>query len=711
MKEYRNVKKEMLESMFVNRTVLFDNDLFFGYYDMIFPEKENFIKFLNTSGKDQMMKYAKRIVDRLVFDSPWNGIQDFYYNLMNVESKILAEENREYIQQDHSIHSVQMYLLGIYLYFNYSIFNEALNKYFLRYNQNNKINFTNRETAFLNFLEAWKSFSILHDIGYPLEILCDKNGKIKKNSEDLIISINKYNDILYYYLSIKCYAQLLFIRILIKDSNKQIDNVKLREIESFISQNHATFKTSYNMDQYIHLKYISSNEDYIMVSSWLNITSGFIIIRNKDYEIIGLGNIGNSTKDIISNELLKKCGKKIQIQQINHRILKEEKYHCEYYVYGDLKTEFLKLLEQLNLDAYCREITTISENLLHEIGYKFVMISQTLTTKEIIYDIYKIVMQNFKISEIHDSYPIDTLQEDKILFVDTIKEEIAKNINSNMIITKDKNNEESIDIHNTICRLKQNNYNQLFDYIEKQYYCKKDSKNMLRDLYFPTMKKIFNALYIKKDNYEILKIKNRKVDLLKNNFDAAMAGKIEEHLKNCLFLNNDENISEFLNYNTNFSKFDHGIVAGEIMLAYFLKIQDIKDGIMSGKLFLKQYSDQVIAESIFAVLVHNIYTDRYSEIFGKKPRNDLLINPFSYFGMFCDNLQVWDRNKSINYGLVKWEGNTLYGENISLNIEDNKIRILCQTDDIKYSFTKLKDGLKDYLTGADKMISLELMET
>lgn len=711
MKEYRNVKKEMLESLFVNKTVSFDKDLFLGFYDIIFPEKENYIMFLSTSGRDQMMKYAKKIVDRVVFDSPWNGIQDFFYNLMNVESKMLAEENREYIQQDHSIHSVQMYLLGIYLYFNYSIFNEALNKHFLKYNKNSKIRFNNREIAFLNFLEAWKSFSVLHDIGYPLEMLCDKKGEIKENKADLLNSINKYTDILHYYLSIKCYAQLLFIKILMKNSNKQIDSAKFREIKSFISQNHETIKTLCDIEQYIHLKYISSNEDYIMVASWLNITSGFIVIRNKDYEIIGLEKTGDNTINILSDELLEKFGKNIQIQQINQRILKEQKYHCEYYVYGNFEEEFLKILEQFNLDAYYREISKISEYIYDEIGYKFIMISQTLTTKAMIYDIYRIIMQNFKISEIHDSYPIDTLQEDKMLFIDTIKEEIAKNINSNMIITKEKNKKEMIDIHSTISKLKQTSYDQIFDYIETQYYRKKDNKNMLRDLCFPTIKKIFNAMYTNKDNYEILKIKNKKVDLLKNNFNESMVEEIEKHLKDCAFLGNNENISKFLSYNTSFSKFDHGIVAGEIMLAYFSEIQDIKDAIMPGMIFQKQYSIRIIAESIFAVLVHNIYTDRYSEMFGDKPKNDLLINSFSYFGMFCDNLQVWDRNKSINYGLVKWEGNTLYGENISLTIEDNKIRILCLTDDIKYSFTKLKDGLKDYLAGADKMIALDLIET
>ena len=92
-----------------------------------------------------------------------------------------------------------------------------------------------------------------------------------------------------------------------------------------------------------------------------------------------------------------------------------------------------------------------------------------------------------------------------------------------------------------------------------------------------------------------MKIKNKKVDLLKNNFNESMVEEIDKHLKDCAFLGNNENISKFLSYNTSFSKFDHGIVAGEIMLAYFSEIQDIKDAIMPGMIFQKQYSIRIIA--------------------------------------------------------------------------------------------------------------------
>lgn len=83
MRDYTDINKQLTEIFFVDKRVKLQQKLFRRFYDKIFPECNDFVGFLSTSGKDSMAQHAGNIVDRILFDSIWNGMQSLYYNLMN----------------------------------------------------------------------------------------------------------------------------------------------------------------------------------------------------------------------------------------------------------------------------------------------------------------------------------------------------------------------------------------------------------------------------------------------------------------------------------------------------------------------------------------------------------------------------------------------------------------------------------------------------
>ena len=220
-----NFNEQLLNQFFIKKKVEIDNDKLLRYYDTIFPSPQLFISFLSAYSREEQTFYAKKIMQRMFFCKYNSSLFTLYKNLIDLEESNLAETKDTFFMRDHSIHSINTYLLGLYLYFSFSLFNKQINSYFSSKSFHDIYSKDNETNAFLSFLNCWTLFSLNHDIGYPFEILIANDGSVKYSDKtDIIDKLNSITRIITNELSINEIVFYIGLQIIINTSKiKLID--------------------------------------------------------------------------------------------------------------------------------------------------------------------------------------------------------------------------------------------------------------------------------------------------------------------------------------------------------------------------------------------------------------------------------------------------------------------------------------------------------
>lgn len=138
----------------------------------IFPRRQEFIHFLQESDSQKRIESAHRLIDALLLESGLLLPKSYFSLLLASEERTGPQlKSDTYVQQDHYVHLVELYLLGLYVFFYHKKIHRKLLRHFksLRQRTANSIRST-EEGAFLDFLFCWRAFVLLHDITYPLEM-------------------------------------------------------------------------------------------------------------------------------------------------------------------------------------------------------------------------------------------------------------------------------------------------------------------------------------------------------------------------------------------------------------------------------------------------------------------------------------------------------------------------------------------------------------
>lgn len=203
-------------------------------YSRIFPNPDDFIEFLTSQNIDRQYESAEHIVHRLCYHA---NFPPSYYALLD----IICVENYQkrevsyadsYIPRDHFIHTVYLYLLGIYVFFYNSEFYTKIisaNKF-----ERQGLTFGNiAHDCIKDFISEWKYFCLYHDIGYSAEILGNMDkfpnkkkalGELKDDAGSFKSSLGK-NAILKqhtYFGTFEIIAKLLFTKLVVSNSDEKI---------------------------------------------------------------------------------------------------------------------------------------------------------------------------------------------------------------------------------------------------------------------------------------------------------------------------------------------------------------------------------------------------------------------------------------------------------------------------------------------------------
>lgn len=152
----------------------------------MFPGEENFKLFLMAQSSDVQFEKAELIIHRLCYES---NFPPTFYAIKDVIS-VEEIQNTKYsgfdsfVPRDHFIHIVNLYILGLYLFFYSSEFRNSIISE-TRYQRNSKSFAQHRLDAYKDFISEWKYFCLYHDVGYTQEFF---GNEIRVTSTNDILS-------------------------------------------------------------------------------------------------------------------------------------------------------------------------------------------------------------------------------------------------------------------------------------------------------------------------------------------------------------------------------------------------------------------------------------------------------------------------------------------------------------------------------------------
>lgn len=160
------ISRTIKQNLFKAHSVLAKDD-FYRLRKTIFPCEKSFKDFLDEQNYSQKIELAKEIIDRVLYEMCIPVPYAMPRDVLRHEVRLGAITEGGYASRDHFVHCVNLYLLGLYMFFCFKPFHKSIVDSFARLRKAAGIDVG---SAVGDFVSAWKTFSFLHDVGYPLEM-------------------------------------------------------------------------------------------------------------------------------------------------------------------------------------------------------------------------------------------------------------------------------------------------------------------------------------------------------------------------------------------------------------------------------------------------------------------------------------------------------------------------------------------------------------
>ena len=158
----------------------------------IFPIKEYYIDYLKAQTIDKQYEYASRIVQSLCYFSNFPPVDGAIQDVLCLEQhqKKYVDKRGVFIPRDHYLHIVNLYMLGIYIFFYNTEFYDRICAENSFERQDNEFS-NSKVDRVKDFISSWKYFCLYHDVGYAAELISNKG--FDNVREELIQSLNDPN--------------------------------------------------------------------------------------------------------------------------------------------------------------------------------------------------------------------------------------------------------------------------------------------------------------------------------------------------------------------------------------------------------------------------------------------------------------------------------------------------------------------------------------
>jgi len=222
----------------------------------LFPGEKAFVEFLKVGREELQIDCAKDLILTLIQNRHFPPPSRLLFNLLDFESETIGKGNPDdfgYVSQDHFVHLINLYLLGIYLYSYHSGIHRQCRLFLNRVRNECAVELSNKSkraaelvsswNEYELFSEIWSYFVLYHDIGYPLEAIDpdDRKKKVKFLKPFRKIKKSYLKD-----LSLKSIANCITLDLLLNEE----DSFQLQDYLSFSNEYYA-YGTTEGLEQEI----------------------------------------------------------------------------------------------------------------------------------------------------------------------------------------------------------------------------------------------------------------------------------------------------------------------------------------------------------------------------------------------------------------------------------------------------------------------------
>lgn len=767
-----NIKQTLLKSLFISPKMEMYNKEYSQLKDRIFPCEDLFIDFLGENEYVKIVDYSTQILQRLYFESNIAPPITFLENLLKTENQTDHKRLfKEYIGRDHFVHLVNLYMLGIYMFFNVPIFSKLIMEEF-----NHNIYKNNICDSIKSFIRSWKYFVLYHDVAYPIEMYLYSgcNHDLEKYLLPFL-NVNKYikSD-----LSLKVLSKTLVLYSILYSSNSR--NIRLERLLHL--SNNDYFIQNNLKSKVLSEKNINELRNKIGKYQHVNKVLGFeslkylLTLYNKE-DIVGALICNKTGRLCCINYYSKDEDKRINLipntfkpsPTLNNilcnqnclfddNIFKVKDKVWSYYV-PDTKKKMIDIvgifIDKREKDKDKEEMENFFIGFFDNISSKS-KISTIVSDKQFsdyCFNYYVELRETCK-PMFNDGMIINSTKYDYILqsqYYKTVKEHpeiIWKSIMGKVSLENSGNEgycsiEMLIDdILSQVVDKKGEVLESVTEEITDQLSYKVEEKKFLLNI----LTSIFDNLQFTDTNEFYNSRCEEECPFVDSQYLNQILDMMSEDIKDLVNkqLPNSITIHELINrYVTDIElksktkedekvnvQNDHGILGALLQYYCYKQFNIIKfnalntnsyisedfnnrilwDYMSSKEQIFNNYNESV-QKIFYSILIHNIYSKPFEDKFKTSFKTYITSNPFAYFSIFADSIQPWDRRRITNPDFDKIPYN-IYTNSFNIKIENNLlyITLVSKDIDIKKEFNNFKSNLDDYLGNVSDFIKLKLAE-
>lgn len=712
-----NIRGRLLRQLFEEKAVPCNQELYLRSYPVIWPCEDVFQEFLSTPDAYVQMSAAKVVYSCIGAEEDVFLPGFTWKKLIFLQQTRLANRSKDHIAQDHVVHSINLYILGIYAFFNMPIFQRKLLKA--------RDGLPDTETErLLQFVKKWKLFSLYHDLGYVFESLVGHDGIVQ---EPQILS--SYEGLSKCILS-ECVSRSVSRQIVAtaiarkRGKPFQVGKHILAGTRWFDEAGEETpiqalEQILESCKDYRLLEEVQSLEGLHPLAPLLRRTAGLAVVeqqKGNPLVFVRWEEEGNS-RAICRHDASLPAGTLYAVKNmipLDVRGLSIRYYLC------------VEDFEQRTLNgggayrAFHREVQQFDTYLPEQLRRQFSLIYHDSCITQAFYKVCDWHQAHWGQSDKEQAQQAETLNQygDALstCFAKAIQESVqqeTKTALKNTEVTV-KNLEEIIKgIGRKIQAIDLGKVQKdaIFDYEKGG--IPGEIFDYSRRLYW----NLWETLECRTTGAPYMRMAGQNIQITPFSFEAdnglakALYAGLKKRGKEL-----DLDLEMLETYQPDFSTCDHGVVSAMLLFQALAFCHDLSRAAQKNSPIefawnapggiheiTEEKSTALYADAIFAILLHNIYTKRAQPKYGLCYRQDIDQNPFSYFCALMDNLQKWNRPKQIDLSVMDLPEDHYLGNNFDLEVSKGRLRIICHST---YA-GKMRENLEyteDYLPGVLSLV-------
>lgn len=728
----QNVSERFLKELFIEKRVSVNPQLYQVYYSNLWPCEKWFKEFLSATSSQHRLSIAKKIIHLIGFISNYPVPSLLIDSLIKTEG--MADDSEEAsVGQDHVTHSVNLYILGIYLFFNLPFFQERILSHFSEMRSYYSKFESPIENRMSSFITAWQTFALFHDVGYSFE---RKNTISEHEKSTLFHGYSNLNRYIAHHLITKAIARILFANLLFERAKSKF---RIEEHEQELTQDHKWYlqgnsghkkvlppweEINNTFKDFVKLEVVKSYKGFAEISPFVDGNEFLFCLRDKTMSIVAICFLDNSNqaKTYFIDSLPFAPSQIRDIAKLGFNKALPEGYYCEYYLSPAVLDRPRRILNK----------DTAAQNLFLCTKDQFApLLSFTITEQDfgyVIFQIYNKLIDWLPYSLI-DKTGVASLKKNYIdsICANIYKREISKIIDDHQLTPKKHTNGDPVntivkDLESALAaKIKRKEFFQsICNKVDNELIHEPRHQiiMLLHELYGIHAKAVSNIplqLNVTIENSS-LRIAG---DTLADETISGDISKLVKQYASKLHIN----FTDLLNYNHgDATAYDHGIISGKF-LAYisWLEMQladlncvinyawNVPLGHLKETVF--QRNMPIISQVIFSILLHNVWVKSDVTPYGLQYKQSLFIDAFSYFSAFCDNIQIWDRDQLIDLSKSFPRDRFYSSQQFDIFVKDNQICLVCETADVEKFMHRRITSMDEYLEDASKLIRVTVTRT